>query len=289
VIGRESSVRSVHTSKSDGTELISSSVILPHFICAIPKEVLLHALDSVCNLAKTNCSFRIMLISFVSKLIKGNYNPKYSASPKFKYEQGDFVRLILTHDAIKSKPKKKPGGHLKTITYEHGDSNFDVVESDGFNLPTLFGEYEDFTNVGYDSNDFKYSDLFDENDEVYVDTLWSSTDPRDFLVRDEHGCLMSVFDVYTVTVVTSPFGPLTEMSAHPNHPRGVRPKTTVATPKVRYACVACEFEDFKTAHSLRRHLIQIPNISCDTLVQGRPFPHVGYVMRKPNEREKHKF
>jgi len=100
---------------------------------------------------------------------------------------------------------------------------------------------------------------------------------------------MSVFDVYTVTVVTSPFGPLTEMSAHPSHPRGARPKTTIATPKVRYACVACEFQDFKTTHSLRRHLIQIHNISCNTLVQGRPFPHLGYMMRKPNERERHQF
>jgi len=78
-------------------------------------------------------------------------------------------------------------------------------------LPTLFGEAEDFTNLGYDSDGFKYSDLFDENGEVYADTLWSSTDPRDILVLDEHGCLMSVFDVYTVTVVPSPYGLLTEM------------------------------------------------------------------------------
>jgi len=100
---------------------------------------------------------------------------------------------------------------------------------------------------------------------------------------------MSVFDVYTVTVVTFPFGPLTEMSAHPNHPCGARPKTTVATPKVRYACVACGFEDFKMAHSLRQHLIQIHNISCDNLVQVRPFPYVGYVMGRPNERKKFQF
>jgi len=144
VIGRELSVRSIHTSKSDCTELASSPVILPHFVCSIPKEVLFRVLDNVCNLAKTNCILRSMLNSFVSKLIKGNYNPKNSASPEFKSERGDFVTLILTHDAIMFKPNEKSGSHLKAIPYEHGDSNFDVVESDGFNLPTLFGEDEDF-------------------------------------------------------------------------------------------------------------------------------------------------
>jgi len=177
-----------------------------------------------------------------------------------------------------SKPKENPGSHLKAIPYEHGDSNFDVVESNGFNLPTPFGEAEDFTNIGYDSDDFKYSDLFDENGEVHADTLWSSTDPRDILVRDEHGCLMSVFDVYTVTTENSQYGLLTGMSAPHNHHRGDRPKTTATAPQVKYACVACDFSDFKTAHSLRPHMIQVHNISCDTLVQGRPFPRVGHVM-----------
>jgi len=74
-----------------------------------------------------------------------------------------------------------------------------IIELDGFNLPTLFGESEDLTNITYDSNDFKYSDLFDENGEVYAATLWSSPDHRDMITRDEHGCLMSVFDVYTVS------------------------------------------------------------------------------------------
>jgi len=69
------------------------------------------------------------------------------------------------------KPKENPRSHLKRIPYEHGDSNFDVVESDGFSLPTLFGEDEAFTNVSYNSIDFMYSDLFDENGDVYADTL----------------------------------------------------------------------------------------------------------------------
>jgi len=80
-----------------------------------------------------------MLNCFVKKLLKGNYDPKNSNKPEYNSEQGDFVRLILTHDAILSKAKEKPVSHLKTMKYEHGDSNFDVVESDGFNLPTLFG------------------------------------------------------------------------------------------------------------------------------------------------------
>jgi len=103
-----------------------------------------------------------MLDNFVKKLLKGNYDPKNSDSPEFKSEQGDSVRLILTHDAIMYEPKENPVSHLKAIPYEHDDSNFDVVESDGFNLPTLFDEDEDLTNLGYDSDDFKYSDLLDE-------------------------------------------------------------------------------------------------------------------------------
>jgi len=47
-----------------------------------------------------------------------------------------------------------------------------------FNLPTLFFESEDLTNYEFDVDDFKYSDLFDENGEVYADTLWSSVDHR---------------------------------------------------------------------------------------------------------------
>jgi len=157
-----------------------------------------------------------------------------------------------------------------------------IVELDGLNLPTLFNEAEDFTNIGYDSNDFKYSKKINEHGEVLADTFWSPPDPRDMLVRDEHGCLMSVFDVYTVSTIYSPYKLWTEMSAHPTHHRGARPKTTVPTPQVRYACVACSFKDFKTAHSLRRHMIQVHNISCDTLVQGRPFSHIGHVMRRPS-------
>jgi len=49
-----------------------------------------------------------------------------------------------------------------------------------------------------------------------------------------------------------------------------------------------------TLHALskilrRRHIIRVHNLACDTLVQGRPFPHVGYTMRRPNAREMHYF
>jgi len=36
-------------------------------------------------------------------------------------------------------------------------------------------------------------------------------------------------------------------------------------------------------------MIRVHNLACDTLVQGRPFPHVGYLMRTPNARELHYF
>jgi len=86
---------------------------------------------------------------------------------------------------------------------------------------------------------------------------------------------MSDFDVYTVYIINSTYELWTTMSALPPHHRGARPKTTLPALRVRYACVACEFENFKTAQSLRRHMVQFHNLACDTLVQGRPFPHLG--------------
>jgi len=100
---------------------------------------------------------------------------------------------------------------------------------------------------------------------------------------------MSLFDVYTVSIVPSVFGLLTVMSAPPSHHRGARPKTIGPPSNLKYACVACQFSNFKTAHSLRRHIFRVQNLACDTLVQRRPFPHVGYVMGRPNARELHDF
>jgi len=203
-------------------------------------------------------------------------------------EQGDFLRLILTHDMITS-GKHKKDYKSKAILFEQSDLTPQSVELNGFNLPTLFGESEDHTNYEFDSDDFKYSDFFDENGEVYADTLWSSVDHGDMTAQDEHECLMSVFHVYTVSTLSSPLGPLTAMSTPPPHYRGAHPKTTTSTTSVKHACVACAFEDFKTAHSQRRHMIRVHSLACDTLVQGRLFPHVGYIMRKPNAREMHDF
>jgi len=84
-----------------------------------------------------------------------------------------------------------------------------------------------------------------------------------------------VFDVYTVSVIPSPYGLLTVMSAPPFQHRGARPKTTGPPSNVKYARMACEFSDFKTANSIRRHMIRVHNLACDTLVQERSFPHVG--------------
>jgi len=177
----------------------------------------------------------------------------------------------------------------KSRLQEQGDSIPQLGEINGFNLPTLFGDTEDVTNYELDVDDFKYSDLFDENGEVYADTLWSSVDHGAMTVRNEHRCLMFLFDVYTVSTLSSPFGPLTVMSAPPPHHRGAHPKTTGPPIDISYACVACPIKDFKTAHSLRRHMVRIHNLACDTLVQGRPFPHVGYTMRRPNAKELHDF
>jgi len=239
---------------------------------------------------KTNHVVRLMLDNFVKKLIKGIYvdqsNGKHSVH---NHEQGDFVRLILTHDSMMSKSQGNTGRMIDGVPPEQGDLNPRIIELNGLNLPTHFGEYEDFTNFSYDDNDFKFSNLFDEHVEVLADTFWSSEHPRDLLVRDEHDCLMSVFDVYTVTTSIFLYRLFTEMSSPPPQHCSARPKTTVPGLQVKYACVACNFYDFKTAHSLRRHLIQVHNLSCDTIVQGRPFPHTGHVMRRPNDREIHQF
>jgi len=177
-----------------------------------------------------------MLDNFVKKLIKGIYddqsNGKHSGH---NHEQGDFVRLILTHDSILTNSLGKTGRMIEGVPPEQGDLNPTIIELDGFNLPTLFGESEKFTNFGYNNNDFKFSDLFDEHGEVLADTLWSSEDSRDLLVQDEHGCLMSVFDVYTVTTSVSPYGLLMEMSSPPPQHRGARPKRTVPGLQVKYA------------------------------------------------------
>jgi len=178
---------------------------------------------------------------------------------------------------ITSGRNKKDSCTSKSIPLEQGDLTPQLVKFDGLNLPTLFGEVEDHTNYEFDSNDFKYSDLFDENSEVYADTLWSSVDHGDMTARDEHGCLMSIFDVYTVSTLSSPFELLTIMSTPPPQHRGARPKTRTSAPRVKYACVACAFEDFKTAHSLRRHMIRVQTLPV-TLLSRDDHSHMS-VMR----------
>jgi len=222
-----------------------------------------------------------MIDNFVRNLIKVVYarlrNGKHS---ELVSEHGDLIRLILIRDRFVEPPKKNADCRFEDISFERGDSIPKVTELDTFNLLTLFGETDDSFKIDNDSDDFKYSDLFDENGEIHADTLWYTPDHVNYLVRNEHGCLMSVFDCYTVSVSSSTYRLLTVMSAPPPHHRGARPRDTPPAPRVRYVCVACELEDFQSAHNLHRQMVRIHNIACDTLVQGRPFPHLGYVSKK---------
>jgi len=150
-------------------------------------------------------------------LIKGIYvDQNNGKSFDHSHEQGDFLRLILTHDSIILDSQGHTDRRNKDVPPEQGDLASRMTELDGNNLPALFGESEDFTNFSHDDNDFRWSDLFDEHGEVLADTLWSSEDPRDLLVQDEHGCLISVFVVYTVTTSISQYGISTEMSSPPS-------------------------------------------------------------------------
>jgi len=225
-----------------------------------------------------------MLDDFVAKLIAGKYSIKSKGDPPdHTSKQGDFLNILFAHDRAMNSPHEE--NKRQRRAHEQSDSTTQLCEIDGFNLPTLFGESEDLTDYEYDVNDFKYTDLFDENGEVYADTLWSTMNHRAMTVRGKRGCLLSLFDVDTVSTLSSSFRILTAMSAPLSHPRGARPKTTGPPSNLKYACVACKFSNFKTAHSFRRHMIYVHNLACDTLVQGRPFPHIGYVMRRPNARE----
>jgi len=232
--GQELVVRSVYTQQNDCTRLTTDSVILPNFFCTIPKEVLFHVLDKLCNTAKTNVVIKQMLDDFVAKLIAGKYSIQSKGDPPdHNSEQGDFLRILLTHDRYMNGPNNthKP----LSRTHEQGDSSTQLYEINGFNLPTFFGESEDLTNYEFDVDDFKYSDLFDKNDEVYADALWSSVDHRATIVKGGQGCLMSLFDVYTVSIISSLFGSLTVMSAPPSHHRGARPETTGPPNNIKYA------------------------------------------------------
>jgi len=211
--GPELAVRSVYTQRNDCTRLTTAHFFLPNFTCAISKGVLFQFLDKLCNTAKINAVIKQMLDDFVRKLIAGNYFIQSKGeTPSYAFEQGDFLRLILTHDMTTSSEFRRDY-KSKSMLHEQSDLAPQLVELDEFNLLTLFGESKDLTNYEFDVDDFKYYDLFDENGEVYADTLWSSVDHGDMTARDEHGCLMSLYDVYTVSTLSSPFEPLTVMSA----------------------------------------------------------------------------
>jgi len=231
-----------------------------------------------------------MLDDFVRRLIKGMYaNQSNGKHSEIVSEHGDVIRVILTRNRFADQPKRKNDSRCEDISSEHGDLILAIVELDTFNLLTLFGEHSGVTLIDNDPDIFKVSDLFNENGKIYDDTLWSSPDHGDVVVRNEHGCLLSVFDCDAVAIIQSEYGPLTVMSAcQPPH-RGARPTEPLSVPRIRYACIACQFDNFQSAHSLRRHLAKIHDLGCDTLVNGRSFPHVGYVMRRANANERHTF
>jgi len=173
--GQELAVRSIHTQRDDCMRLTTDSVVLPYFSCAISKEVLFQVLDKLCETDKTNVFIKQLLNDFVAKLIAGKYSIKSKVDPPdYTSEQGDFLEIILLHDRITKYPENIPRRPAKI--QEHSDSNSQSCEIDGYNLPTLFGENADLTNFEFDVDDFKYSDLFYENGEVYADTLWSTVD-----------------------------------------------------------------------------------------------------------------
>jgi len=170
-----------------------------------------------------------MLDDFVARLIAGKYSIQSKGDPPDSTsEQGDFLRIILTHERITNGPNRIHKHRNKT--YEHRAPSTQLCKLDGLNLPTLFGESEDLTNYEFDVDDFNYSDFFDENGEVYADTLWSTVDHGAKTVQGRQGCLMSLFDVYTVSIIPSIFGSLTVMSAPRSHHPGARPKTTGPLP-----------------------------------------------------------
>jgi len=109
-------------------------------------------------------------------------------------KHGDLIKLILTSNQFREPPKKNLDCRFEDISSERGDLIPNVSELDTFNLLTLFDEFDNLANVDDNSDNFKYSDLFDENGEMHAITLWSSTDHGDMLVQNAHGCLMSVFD-----------------------------------------------------------------------------------------------
>jgi len=143
-----------------------------------------------------------MLDDFVAKLITGKYSIKSKGDiPDHTSEQGEYLKLILALD--RSLNNLSDTSKNKYRLPEQSESTPQLCDIDGFNLPTHFGECEDLTHYKFDIDDFKYSDLFDENGEVHAETLWSTVDHGAMTVQGGLGCLTSVFDVYTVSIVPS--------------------------------------------------------------------------------------
>jgi len=89
----------------------------------------------------------------VQKLIAGRYAIQSKGeSPNYASEQGDFFRILMIHDLITNSESNR-NYKSKSWLQEQGDSIPQLVEIDGFNLPTLFGDTEDLTNHEFDVDD----------------------------------------------------------------------------------------------------------------------------------------
>jgi len=146
------SVRSIRTQRDDCTRLTSGHFVLSISTSPVSKEVLFHVIDKKFNAAKTNSVIKQMLDNFIRNIIKGIYfsqnNGKHS---ELMSEHGDLIKLILTHDRFTGKPKKSADCRFEGISSERGDSTPKIIEIDGLNLPTFFGEPDDLTNITYNS------------------------------------------------------------------------------------------------------------------------------------------
>jgi len=141
-------VRSIHTQKGDCTRVAAGHVVLPTSTSHISKEVLFHAVDKICNDARTNPVIKQMLDNFIRNLIKGVYfsqnNGKHS---ELISEPGDLIGLILTQGRFTGKIKKNADFRFRNTSSEQGDSNSNIIELHGLNLPTFFGESHDLISL----------------------------------------------------------------------------------------------------------------------------------------------
>jgi len=147
-LGKEMSVNRIR--RDDCAKLNTSRVVLPSVSSPISKEVLFHVFDKICNSARNNDTIKQLFNNFIRYLIKGVYarqrNGKHS---ELVSEHGDLIRGILTGNRFVDQPERNTDSRYEDIFSERGDLAL----------------------IDNDSDVFKSSDLFNENGEIYDDTL----------------------------------------------------------------------------------------------------------------------